>query len=42
MPNTKIHIAISRQRTGYGFEKLHKWIDESCQELGVEHRIERN
>jgi hypothetical protein len=28
MPNRNTHCAISKQRTGFSFEELHKWIDE--------------
>ena len=42
MPNLRTHCAISKKRTGYGFEELHKWIDEPCKRLGTNHRIERH
>ena len=42
MPDLRTHIAISRERTGKGFEDLHRWIDESHKSLAYEHRIERH
>ena len=44
MPNIRAHCAISRQRTGFDFEDLHKWIDHSPEAriLGADHRIERH
>jgi len=44
MPNIRAHCAISRQRTGFDFEELHRWIDNppEAKILGVDHRIERH
>jgi hypothetical protein len=42
MPSLKKHCAISKKRTGRSFAKLHRWIDESTKNLGVDHRIERH
>lgn len=42
MPSTKVHIAFSEQRTGKGFEELHKWIDQDEDGLGVNHRLKRH
>lgn len=42
MPNLRTHCAISKKRTGYGFEGLHKWIDEPAKEYGMNHRIKRH
>jgi hypothetical protein len=42
MPSVKKHCAISKKRTGYGFGKLHEWIDEDAEELGVDHRKRRH
>ena len=42
MPNLKVHCAISKQRTGFEFEDLHRWIDAHQEVLGVDHRIERH
>ena len=42
MPNLKTHCAISKKRTGRKFTKLHKWIDDSREELGSDHRILRH
>lgn len=42
MPNLRIHCAISKQRTGYAFEELHRWIDSSSKKLGSDHRTERH
>ena len=43
MPNLGAHCAISKQRTGFPFEKLHLWIDNppEAKILGPDHRIER-
>jgi len=42
MPSVKKHCAISEKRTGYAFGKLHEWIDEDAEELGVDHRKKRH
>ena len=42
MPSVKTHCAISEKRTGYAFGKLHEWIDEDAEELGVDHRKRRH
>lgn len=42
MPNLRTHYAISRQRTGYTFEELHRWIDSPSKKIGLNHRIERH
>ena len=42
MPGVKKHCAISEKRTGYAFGKLHEWIDEDAEELGVDHRKKRH
>ena len=38
MPKLKIHIAISKKRTGESYEELHKWIDNNEESEGVDHR----
>lgn len=44
MPNIRAHCAISKQRTGFDFEELHRWIDNPREAniLGADHRIERH
>jgi len=44
MPNLSAHCAISKQRTGFSFAKLHQWIDNppEAKILGPDHRIERH
>ena len=44
MPDLEQHCTISKQRIGFGFEDLHRWIDEPAKTkgLGVDHRIERH
>lgn len=42
MPSVKKHSAISKKRTGYGFGKLHEWIDKGAKDIGVDHRKERH
>lgn len=42
MPSLKAHKNMSKDRTGFDFEELHKWIDEPQKDLGVNHRIERH
>ena len=44
MSNFKAHCAISKQRTGFDFAKLHRWIDNppEAKFLGADHRIERH
>ena len=44
MPSIRAHCAISRQRTGFDFEELHRWIDHhpEAKILGADHRIERH
>lgn len=42
MPNLKTHCAISKKRTNFKFEDLHKWIDKPTKKLGINHRRERH
>ena len=42
MPDVETHCAISKERTGEEFRKLHEWIDAPRKELGFNHRIERH
>ena len=42
MPSFKTHCAISKKRTGRSFSELHRWIDESTKNLGVDHRTKRH
>lgn len=42
MPSLRAHCAMSRKRTGHGFEELHRWIDEYQEDLGSEHRSHRH
>lgn len=42
MPSLKVHCAVSRERTGFNFKKLHEWIDEPYKKLGFNHRTERH
>lgn len=44
MPNLKAHCAFSKQRTGFDFAELHRWIDNPplAKYLGPDHRIERH
>ena len=42
MPHLRQHCAISKKRTGFSFEELHRWIDEASEYLGFDHRIERH
>ena len=44
MPKLPAHCAISKQRTGFNFTRLHQWIDNppEAKELGPDHRIERH
>lgn len=42
MPNSEIHCAISKARTGSEFKELHDWMDEPQKWLGHNHRIERH
>ena len=42
MPSLMQHCAISKERTGYGFRSLHKWIDWGAEDIGVDHRSERH
>ena len=44
MPNLSVHCVISKQRTGYNFAKLNRWIDNppEARNLGPDHRIERH
>ena len=44
MPNLSAHCAISKQRIGFNFAKLHGWIDHppAAEILGQDHRIERH
>ncbi|MCX6768619.1 MAG: hypothetical protein NTY83_02140 [Candidatus Micrarchaeota archaeon] len=38
MPKLKVHYAISKERTGKSYEKLHNWIDDNKDDCGVNHR----
>ena len=44
MPNLIAHCAISKQRTGFNFRELHRWIDNppEAKFLGSDHRMERH
>lgn len=42
MPSLRVHCAVSKDRTGFNFEELHKWIDAPAKDLGVNHRVERH
>lgn len=42
MPSKRVHCAISKGRTGFDFEELHKWIDEPYETLGKDHRTKRH
>ena len=42
MPSVRIHCAIIEMRTGFGFEELHRWIDEGTKTMGVDHRKKRH
>ena len=44
MPSLAAHCAISRKRTGFDFEDLHRWIDNPPEVgiLGPDHRIARH
>jgi len=42
MPNNRTHCAISKQRTGFDFKELHRWIDGPSVELGWNHRLKRH
>jgi hypothetical protein len=42
MPSLRVHKAISKKRTGLDFEELHKWIDKSSKDKGINHRTERH
>ena len=38
MPSGKHHQAISKERTGKTFAKLHNWIDDNKDDKSVNHR----
>ena len=42
MPSNRVHCALSKKRTGFNFEGLHKWIDKDEKGLGANHRIKRH
>ena len=44
MPDLKTHCAISKKRTKFSFEELHRWTDNPSRtkNLGPDHRIERH
>jgi hypothetical protein len=42
MPSLKTHCEVSRIRTAFDFEELHKWIDEPLEKYGTDHRLERH
>lgn len=42
MPSVRTHCAISQKRTGFGFEELHRWIDDGAKTMGVDHREKRH
>lgn len=42
MPSLKVHMEMSKKRTGKDFRDLHKWMDEDQEHLGVNHRIMRH
>ncbi|GAJ09478.1 unnamed protein product [marine sediment metagenome] len=42
MPSQKVHMELSKERTGQTFEELHAWIDEPQKFIGFNHRIERH
>jgi hypothetical protein len=42
MPNLRTRCAISKQRTGYAFKELHRWIDSASEKSGPDHRTERH
>jgi len=42
MPSNRVHCAISRERTGFNFQELHKWIDEDKKSKGIDHRLNRH
>jgi len=42
VPRFEVHCAISKKRTGFGFDGLHAWIDREAEELGVDHRKKRH
>jgi hypothetical protein len=42
MPSVRIHCAISQKRTGFGFEDLHRWIDNGAKTMGIDHRRKRH
>jgi hypothetical protein len=42
VPSLRVHCAISKQRTGFEFEELHRWIDEGAKSMGVDHREKRH
>lgn len=42
MPNNEEHTKHCRELYGYGFEKIHKWMDETSKARGPDHRIDRH
>ena len=42
MPSNRVHCAVSRERTTFNFQELHKWIDEDKKKQGVNHRVNRH
>jgi len=42
VPSVRVHCAISKKRTGFGFKELHTWIDGDAEEAGVDHRKKRH
>jgi hypothetical protein len=42
MPRLEVHCAISKKRTGFGFEDLHRWIDNGAKTMGIDHRRKRH
>jgi hypothetical protein len=42
MCGINIHKKFSKDRTGFDFEELHRWIDEPYKDLKVNHRIKRH
>lgn len=42
MPSGSVHQAISKERTGFDFAKLHEWIDKPYKKFGADHRLFRH
>lgn len=42
MPGVKVHCALSKERTGFPFAELHRWVDMSARNPGVNHRKKRH